>query len=72
MSLTLKLPGLIVPPLTPFDTNLQVDYHSLQKGVDYVVNDCNASMVIATGVEAQEYHYLKLEERKELIRRVSV
>ncbi|MEI6470924.1 MAG: dihydrodipicolinate synthase family protein [Betaproteobacteria bacterium] len=69
MSLTLKLPGLIVPPLTPFNTNLQVDYHSLQKGVDYVVNDCNASMVIATGVEAQEYHYLKLEERKELIKK---
>jgi hypothetical protein len=69
MSLTLKLPGLIVPPLTPFDTNLQVDYHSLQKGVNYVVNDCNASMVIATGVEAQEYHYLKLEERKELIKK---
>jgi 4-hydroxy-tetrahydrodipicolinate synthase len=69
MSLHLKLPGLIIPPLTPFNDQQQVDYHLLQSGVNYVVEDCNAAMVIAAGVEAQEYHYLKLEERKELIKK---
>ena len=69
MSLELKLPGLIIPPLTPFNDQQQVDYHLLEKGVNYVVDDCNAAMVIAAGVEAQEYHYLKLEERKELIKK---
>jgi 4-hydroxy-tetrahydrodipicolinate synthase len=69
MSLELKLPGLIIPPLTPFNQQQQVDYHLLENGVNYVVQDCNAAMVIAAGVEAQEYHYLKLEERKELIKR---
>jgi hypothetical protein len=66
MSLELKLPGLIIPPLTPFNDRQQVDYALLETGVNYVVADCNAAMVIAAGVEAQEYHYLKLEERKEL------
>jgi 4-hydroxy-tetrahydrodipicolinate synthase len=69
MSLNLKLPGLIVPPLTPFNDHQKVDYQLLEKGVNYVVEDCNAAMVIAAGVEAQEYHYLKLEERKELIKK---
>jgi 4-hydroxy-tetrahydrodipicolinate synthase len=69
MSLHLKLPGLIIPPLTPFNDREEVDYHLLQSGVNYVVEDCNAAMVIAAGVEAQEYHYLKLEERKELIKK---
>ena len=69
MSLELKLPGLIIPPLTPFNDQQQVDYALLEKGVNYVVDDCNAAMVIAAGVEAQEYHYLKLEERKELIKK---
>jgi 4-hydroxy-tetrahydrodipicolinate synthase len=63
----MQLPGLIVPPLTPFTTDLNVDQKALEAGVNYVVEDCNASMVIAAGVEAQEYHYLTLEERKHLI-----
>jgi len=63
----MKLPGLIVPPLTPFTADLKVDEKALQAGVNYVVEDCNAAMVIAAGVEAQEYHYLTLEERKNLI-----
>ena len=69
MSLELRLPGLIIPPLTPFNDQQKVDYALLEKGVDYVVDDCNAAMVIAAGVEAQEYHYLKFEERKELIKK---
>ena len=63
----MKLPGLIVPPLTPFTADLKVDEKALQDGVNYVVEDCNAAMVIAAGVEAQEYHYLTMEERKNLI-----
>lgn len=69
MALNLRLPGLIIPPLTPFDDRQQVDYKLLENGINYVVEDCDAAMVIAAGVEAQEYHYLKLEERKELIKR---
>lgn len=63
----MELPGLIVPPLTPFTADLSVDDKALEAGVNYVVEDCNASMVIAAGVEAQEYHYLTLQERKSLI-----
>src|SRR5207244_10565665 len=33
-----------------------------------VVADCGASMVVAAGVETQEYTYLGLEQRKALIR----
>ena len=69
MSLELRLPGLIIPPLTPFNDQQKVDYALLEKGVNYVVDDCDAAMVIAAGVEAQEYHYLKFEERKELIKK---
>ena len=65
----MKLPGLIVPPLTPFTADQKIDEASLKRGVDYVVEDCNAAMVIAAGVEAQEYHYLTLDERKQLITR---
>jgi 4-hydroxy-tetrahydrodipicolinate synthase len=64
----MKLPGTIVPPLTPFGADLTVDYDALKVIVDYVVERCNASMVVAAGVEAQEYQYLPFEERKALIR----
>ena len=63
----MKQPGLIVPPLTPFNGKLKVDYRLLKKEIDYIVNDCGATMVSAAGVETQEYHYLPLEERRELI-----
>lgn len=65
----MNTPGLIIPPLTPFNNAQRVDYALLQQQVDYVVEDCNAAMVVAGGVEAQEYHYLSLAERKELVRR---
>src|SRR5262249_20816133 len=35
---------------------------------DYVVGDCAATMVVAAGVETQEYTYLSLEQRRALIR----
>ncbi len=64
----MKIPGLAVPPLTPFDSDLKVNQAQLKNEVDYVVNQCNAAVVVVAGVEAQEYHYLNFEERKRLIR----
>ena len=60
-------PLTVVPPLTPFTDDLRVDYDNLARIVDYVVDDCSASIVVAAGVEAQEYQYLDWESRKELI-----
>jgi 4-hydroxy-tetrahydrodipicolinate synthase len=62
-------PELIVAPLTPFTSDLKVNEAVLKREIDYVVEDCAATMVVAAGVEAQEYTYLGLEERKALIRR---
>jgi 4-hydroxy-tetrahydrodipicolinate synthase len=64
----MDLPGLIVAPLTPFTADLTVDERALRRQIDYVVDDCRATMVVAAGVETQEYTYLGLEERKALIR----
>jgi 4-hydroxy-tetrahydrodipicolinate synthase len=65
----MKQPGLIVAPLTPFAPDLTVDYGALRRQIDYIIEDCRATMVVAAGVETQEYTYLSLEERKTLIRR---
>jgi 4-hydroxy-tetrahydrodipicolinate synthase len=62
-------PATIVPPLTPFTAAGKVDYDLLKGIVDYVVDDCAATMVIAAGVEAQEYQFLSMGERRELIAR---
>src|SRR5215475_4220454 len=62
-------PGLIVAPLTPFTSDLKVGAPALRRQIDYVVTDCQATMVVAAGVETQEYTYLSLDERKDLIRR---
>ncbi len=61
-------PGLIVAPLTPFTAELKVDEQALRRQIDYVVRDCAATMVVAAGVETQEYTYLSFEARKQLIR----
>jgi 4-hydroxy-tetrahydrodipicolinate synthase len=65
----MAMPGLIVAPLTPFNADLEVDEPALAREIDYVVKDCGATMVVAAGVETQEYTYLSLEQRKRLIRR---
>ena len=65
----MQRPGLIVAPLTPFDQELNVDEARLRRQIDYVVEDCRADMVVAAGVETQEYTYLSLDERKALIAR---
>jgi 4-hydroxy-tetrahydrodipicolinate synthase len=59
---------LVVPPLTPFNKDLSVDRKALKRQIDHVVETCNASHVVAAGVEAQEYHYLSFAARKKLIR----
>ena len=64
----MERPGLIVAPLTPFDSDLKVDEPRLRRQIDYVVDECRATMVVAAGVETQEYAYLAPEERKALIR----
>ncbi|MCC6777543.1 MAG: dihydrodipicolinate synthase family protein [Hyphomicrobiales bacterium] len=64
----MELPGLIVAPLTPFTADLAVDVRALRQQIDYVVEDCRATMVVAAGVETQEYTYLDFEARKALIR----
>jgi 4-hydroxy-tetrahydrodipicolinate synthase len=64
----MRQPGLIVAPLTPFTVDLKVDERSLRRQIDYVVRDCAATMVVAAGVETQEYTYLSFEGRKALIR----
>src|SRR5580704_15840157 len=69
MEMPAKEPGLIVAPLTPFTAELTVDEAALKRQIDYIVDDCRATMVVAAGVETQEYTYLSLEERKALIRR---
>jgi 4-hydroxy-tetrahydrodipicolinate synthase len=61
-------PGLIVAPLTPFTADLAVDAPALRRQIDYVVEDCRATMILAAGVETQEYAYLGFEQRKALIR----
>jgi len=67
----MKIPGIIVPPLTPFTAKLAVDYDVLAREIDYIVEDCNAAAISAAGVETSEYHYLSFDERKELIRRTA-
>jgi 4-hydroxy-tetrahydrodipicolinate synthase len=62
-------PGLIVAPLTPFTSDLTVDETALARQIDYVVGDSGATMVVAAGVETQEYTYLSFEQRRALIRR---
>lgn len=61
-------PDLVVAPLTPFTSDLRIDEKVMARQIDYVVDDCKATMVVAAGVEAQEYTYLSMDERKALIR----
>ena len=65
----MQKPGLIVAPLTPFTHDLKLDEPALLRQIDYIVSDCGATMVVAAGVETQEYTYLSLEQRRALVRR---
>ena len=65
----MQTPGLIVAPLTPFTSDQTVDEAALKRQIDYVIDDCCATMVVAAGVETQEYTYLSFDARKALIHR---
>lgn len=68
----MKLPGLIVAPLTPFDKrDLSVDWKALAREIDYICDDCKAAMISVSGVETSEYHYLSFADRKALIERTA-
>lgn len=60
--------GLIVAPLTPFTAELKVDEVRLQQQIDYIIGDCGATMLVAGGVETQEYTCLDFGQRKALVR----
>lgn len=62
-------PSLVVPPLTPFNESLELDEAAIAGHVNYVIEFCKPSMVVAAGVEAQEYHYLSSEKRRTLVKR---
>jgi 4-hydroxy-tetrahydrodipicolinate synthase len=64
-----EIPGVIVPPLTPFKEDLKVDYSVLQREINYIITSCRASAISAAGIEIQEYQYLSFDERKELVER---
>src|ERR1700744_1606138 len=59
-------PGLIVAPLTPFTADQTVDETALKRQIDYIIDDCRATMVVAAGGAPQEYTYLSFAERKAL------
>jgi 4-hydroxy-tetrahydrodipicolinate synthase len=63
-----RIPGVVVPPLTPFNRDLKVDYSQLEIEINYVITSCKASAISAAGIETQEYQYLSLEERTELVK----
>ena len=67
--MAIKVPGLIIPPLTPFTAQYMVDYDALRAEIDYIIEKCSPGAITAAGVEAQEYQYLGMDERKELIRK---
>jgi 4-hydroxy-tetrahydrodipicolinate synthase len=68
----MKLPGLIVAPLTPFNkSDLSVNWKALEREIDYICDDCKAAMISVSGVETSEYHYLSFAERKDLIKRTA-
>ena len=63
----MKEPGLIVAPLTPFTATLDVDEKALARQIDYIIGSSRPAMIVAAGVETQEYMYLSPEQRRRLI-----
>lgn len=63
-----RLPGNVVPPVTPFDADGGVDYACLQREIDWIVRTSRPAAICVAGVEAQEYQYLSDAARRELVR----
>ena len=49
-------PELVVAPLTPFTGELKIDTAALKREIDYVVEDCGATMVVAAGRRGAGIH----------------
>ncbi|MGQ4554961.1 dihydrodipicolinate synthase family protein [Halobellus sp. GM3] len=62
-------PGLIVPPMTPFTADGDIDYDAYEAQIEYIVTESGATAVPLMAVEAQEYRCLDFETRQEAIRR---
>jgi dihydrodipicolinate synthase/N-acetylneuraminate lyase len=58
-----------VAPLTPFTSTGAIDWPVLQAQIDYIVETCRTTHIVAAGVEAQEYQFLEPATRRELISR---
>lgn len=54
---------------TAFTADLDIDEQALERQIHYIVDACGPEMIVAAGVEAQEYHFLSFENREHLIRR---
>ncbi|HXG35785.1 MAG TPA: dihydrodipicolinate synthase family protein [Dehalococcoidia bacterium] len=67
----MNAPYLVVAVLTPFDSDLKVDYPALQREIDYVLETAPSATIASCGMEVQEYQYLSLEARMELVRRTA-
>jgi 4-hydroxy-tetrahydrodipicolinate synthase len=65
-TLDIDQPGLIVPMLTPFTAEGDIDYGLLVQQVDVLVGHRPAMLAVAA-VETQEYQYLTDRQRAELI-----
>ncbi|HLQ24775.1 MAG TPA: dihydrodipicolinate synthase family protein [Acidiferrobacterales bacterium] len=65
---TLDLPGLVVPPLTPFRADGGIDYPALATEVDYILDQARPAVLAIAAVEAQEYQFLSDHDRAKLIR----
>ncbi|MEV7006622.1 dihydrodipicolinate synthase family protein [Streptosporangium sp. NPDC051022] len=62
-------PGLLVAPLTPFTDDNRVDVTALGRQIDDIVRWSRPQLIIAAGVEAQEYQYLDATDRRGLAER---
>ena len=47
-----KLPGNVVPPITPFTAGGEVDYPALAREIDYVIASSRPAAICVAGVEA--------------------
>src|SRR5712692_11163623 len=65
---TLDLPGLVVPPLTPFRADGGIDYPALATEVDYILDQARPAVLAIAAVESQEYQFLSDHDRAKLIR----
>lgn len=59
--------GMYVPVVTPFREDQSIDFDAFKKVIDYTIENGVDGMLIAGGTG--EYHMMRLEEQKEVIRR---